>query len=77
MDRESPFAFGSRHTRPSIDDRGEKCAFACDKVPPSHAFFAPLLEPATPNFCAQLRVVKLRPHVMNLVLETDNLVDGP
>ena len=54
------FAFGSRHTRPSIDDRGENCAFACDKVRPSHAFFARLL----------------RPHVMILVVKTDNLVDG-
>ena len=50
------FAFGSRHTRPSIDDRGENGAFACDRVPPSHAFFAQLLEPAIPNFCAQLFV---------------------
>ena len=32
------------------------CAFACDKVPPSHAFCARLLEPAIPNFCAQLFV---------------------
>ena len=29
------FAFGSGHTRPSIDDRGENCAFACDKVRPT------------------------------------------
>ena len=50
--------------------------FACDRVRPSHAFFAPLLEPAIPNFCARLFVVTLRPHVMNLVVETDNLVDG-
>ena len=50
------FALGSRHTRPSIDDRGENCAFACDTVRPCHAFFAPLLEPAVPNFCAQLSV---------------------
>ena len=50
------FALGSRHTRPSIDDCGEKCAFACDRVSPSHAFFAPLLEPAIPTFCAQLFV---------------------
>ena len=54
----------------------EICAFACDRVRPSHAFFAPLLEPAIPNFCAQLFVVTLRPHVMNLVVETDNLVEG-
>ena len=50
------FAFGSKHTRPSIDDRGENGAFACDRVRPSHAFFARLLEPAIPNFCAQLFV---------------------
>ena len=50
------FAFGSRHTRPPIDDRGGNCAFACDKVPPSHVVCAPLLEPATPNFCARLFV---------------------
>ena len=67
------FAFGSRHTRPSIDDRGENCAFACDKVRPSHAFFAPLLEQTIPNFCARLFVWS---HVMNLAVETDNLVDG-
>ena len=50
------FAFGSKHTRPSVDDRGGNCAFACDKVRPGHAFFARLLEPAIPNFCAQLFV---------------------
>ena len=70
------FALGSRHTRPSIDDRGENCACACDKVRPCHAFFAWLLEPAIPNFCAQLFVVTLRPNVMNLAVETDNPVDG-
>ena len=70
------FALGSRHTRPSIDDRGENCAFACDKVRPSHAFFAPLLEPAIPNFCAQLFVWSHFDRIMNLVVETDNLVDG-
>ena len=71
------FAFGSRHTHPSIDDRGEICAFACDKVRPSHAFFARLLEPAIPNFCAQLFVwSKVRPHVMNLVVVAENLVNS-
>ena len=54
----------------------EICAFACDRVRPSHAFFAPSMKPAIPNFCTQLFVVTLRLHVMNLVVETDNLVDG-
>ena len=38
------------------NDLRKICAFACDKVPPRHAFFARLLEPAFPNFCAQLFV---------------------
>ena len=44
---------------------------------PGHAFFAALAGASNPEFlCPTLRVVKLRPHVMNLVVETDNLVDG-
>ena len=37
----------------------------------------PVAGASNPEFlCPTLRVVKLRPHVMNLVVETDNLVDG-
>ena len=70
------FAFGSRHTRPSIDDRGEKCACLRQSSAKSRLLRS-VAGASSPEFlCPTLRVVKLRPHVMNLVLETDNLVDG-
>ena len=70
------FALGSRHTRPSIDDRGENCACLRQGSAKSR-LLRPLAGASSLEFLRPtLRVITLRPHVMNLVVETDNIVDG-
>ena len=71
------FALGSRHTRPSIDDRGGNLCICLRQGSAKSRLLRPLAGASNPEFLRPtLRVVTLRPHVMNLVVETDNLVDG-
>ena len=71
------FALGSRHTRPSIDDRGGNLCICLRQGSAKSRLLRSVAGANNPEFLRPtLRVITLRPHVMNLVVETDSLVDG-